>query len=331
MKKILFLTPVFFILFYSCTRLEYKKIRGFIYGTTYSITYEINTNENLINDIQDLMYKFDSSLSTYNPESVISKVNMNDPNVIPDDYFIYCFNKAKIISDKTAGSFDMTVAPIVNAWGFGFTEKTSNTDINIDSLLDFVGYQKVRLENNRIIKDDPRVMLDASAIAKGYSVDVISQFLDDRNIKNYMVEIGGEIRIKGINPERKNWQVGLDKPIENLEERELFSVISISNTSMASSGNYRQFYVENGVKYSHTINPHTGYPAKNKLLSVTVFANECLVADAYATAFMVMGLEKSISFSEKEPDLNVYLIYSDKNGEFQTYASEEIKELITDL
>lgn len=330
MEKIFRLSLVVLILF-SCTSREYKKIRGFIFGTTYSITYETYSSQDFTSDIQKLMYRFDSSLSTFNPESVISKVNNNDPDVKLDDYFLYCFNKALEISEKTNGKFDITVAPLVNAWGFGFTEKTRSADVNVDSLLNLVGYKKIKLVNNHIIKENPGIMIDASAIAKGYSVDVIADFFEIRGIKNYMVEIGGEIRIKGQNPEGKNWRVGVDKPIDNPEERKIFSVISITNTAMASSGNYRQFYVEDGIKYSHTIDPVTGYPARNKLLSSTVFAEECIVADAYATAFMVMGLDQSINLSEKEPELKVYFIYSDENGNLRTYASEEIKDLISDL
>ncbi len=330
MKKIFYLTLVVFILC-SCTSMEYKKIKGFIFGTTYSITYECQSNQDLSTDIENLMYSFDSSLSTYNPESVISKVNNNHPDVKLDEYFLYCYKKALEISEKTNGSFDITVAPLVNAWGFGFSEKVNISDINIDSLLNLVGYKKIKLVNNKIIKENPGIMLDASAIAKGYSVDVIADFLEKKGIINYMVEIGGEIRLKGQNPDKDEWRVGVDKPLENNNERKLFSVISITNTAMASSGNYRQFYIENGIKYSHTIDPVSGYPARNNLLSATVFAQECIVADAYATAFMVMGLNKSIVFSEKDPDLIVYFIYSDENGDYKTYASKELKDLISDL
>ncbi len=264
---------------------------------------------------------FNRSLSTYDNESIISRFNQNDPEVLADQYFSICFERAYEISQLTQGAFDMTVAPLVNVWGFGFTQKDSVYPELIDSLLQFTGYEKVSLSEGKLIKDDPRIMLDASAIAKGLGVDVVSDFLESKGVVNYLVEIGGELRCKGVNKKGVDWTVGIDKPIENLMERELQVVLNLTNSAMATSGNYRQFYVEDGVKYSHTIDPRSGYPVRHSLLSATVIASDCMTADAYATAFMVLGLEKTKQLVEEDPNLEAYLIYSDENDEIATWVS----------
>ncbi len=327
MIRLFRLTLVIFI-FFSCSSKEYKKIKGFIFGTIYNISWEINSNSDYSAEIQEIMLKFDSSLSTYNQSSIISGINNNNPDIEPDEYFLFCFNKAMEISKKTGGAFDITIAPLVNAWGFGYTGDKRIDLTTIDSLKDIVGYKKIKLVNNNILKENPGIKLDASAIAKGYAVDIVSEFLEKMAVENYMVEIGGELRVKGKNKEGINWRVGVDKPVADLSEREIYSVINITDISMATSGNYRQFYIEEGVKYSHTIDPFSGYPARNNLLSSTVFTVDCLSADAYATAFMVMGLEKSIKFVENEPELEAYFIYSDEIGNYKTYASKAIKNKI---
>ncbi|MFC2117855.1 FAD:protein FMN transferase [Bacteroidota bacterium] len=329
MFKLLRFVVLVFILS-SCAGKEYKKMNGFIFGTTYSITYEASVNKDFTSDIQKLLKEFDSSLSTYNPSSIISKINQNQEDVVIDEYFKYFFHKSEEISQKTDGAFDITVAPLVNAWGFGFTGEHQIDTTIISGLLKLIGFKKIKMENNTLIKEDPGIMLDGSAIAKGYSVDLVAELLERKGVVNYMVEIGGEMRVKGINPEENNWRIGIDKPVENLTQREIFSVINISNIGMATSGNYRRFFIENGIKHSHTINPFTGYPAKNRLLSSTVFSSECITADAYATAFMVLGLEESIKIVEKDPDLEAYFIYSNEKGGFEIYASEAIKDLISD-
>jgi thiamine biosynthesis lipoprotein len=282
--------------------------------------------------IDSLLKEIDSSMSTYLPISFISRINNNDSSVLVDQYFIDVFNKSIEVSEKTDGLFDVTVAPLVNSWGFGYTKKATLDNNKIDSLLQLVGYKFVKLEGNKIIKAKPEVKLDFNAIAQGYSVDVLANYLESKGIENYLVELGGELKAKG-KKEQENWKVGIDKPGEKAStERKLEAVINLNNKALATSGNYRKFYEENGQKFSHIINPKTGYPAKQNLLSATVIADDGITADAYATAFMVMGLNKSIQFLEdnKHLQLEVYFIYDD-HGTWKTYTSESLKKWITEL
>lgn len=309
---------------------KYQFDEGAIFGTFYHITYELSAEGNLHNGLLVRMNEFDHSLSTYKPQSVISRVNMNDTSVVLDHYFLTTFKRGEEISKITDGAFDMTVAPLVNAWGFGFKNKLEPELIPVDSLLEIVGYEKVRLENGKIIKDDPRIMFDASAIAKGYGVDVVADFLEQHGVVNYMVEIGGEIRSKGKNGKGRIWSVGIDKPIDDPSSlsREIQEVIQMEDGALATSGNYRQFYIKDGKKYAHTIDPRIGYPVQHSLLSSSVFAPDCISADAYATSFMVLGLEKSIEIVEKDSLLKAYFIYTDSLGNYKSYVSEKLKPLI---
>ncbi|MCB0410235.1 MAG: FAD:protein FMN transferase, partial [Flavobacteriales bacterium] len=200
--------------------------------------------------------------------------------------------------------------------------------IFIDSLLKFVDFNQVSINDSLVMKINPGTMLDFNAIAQGYSVDVLALFLEEKGIENYMVEVGGELRVKGVNKNDTLWRVGIDKPIENNRERELQAIISLENSSLATSGNYRKFYEKDGVKYSHTINPLTGYPVQHSLLSVTVIAPTCALADAYATAFMVLGLEKSKQIVENNPDLEAFFIYSNEKNEMETFATKQIRKFI---
>lgn len=308
---------------------EYKKITGFTQGTTYHITYQDRPDRELRNEIESLLHEFDLSLSTYIPESVISKVNRNEKVEI-DKYFKTVFNKGKEIYSKTNGAFDMTVAPVVNAWGFGAQKKIYVDSTIIDSLMNYVGFDKIELTDKTIVKNNPNVQLDVNAIAQGYSVDIVAQFLEKKGISNYMVEIGGEVKTKGVNPNEEIWKIGIDRPIEGsqIPGEDLQAVIKLKNRSLATSGNYRKFYERNGIKFVHTIDPTTGYPIISRLLSATVIAKDCMSADAYATAFMVMGLEKSIEFLSNQDILDAYLIYGNEEGQFETYATQGIEKAI---
>ena len=225
------------------------------------------------------------------------------------------YQAAYQVSENTDGAFDITVAPLVNAWGFGFGNQNLSSLPDLDTIMPYIGYKKIRLENNRIIKEDRRIMLDASAIAKGQGCDVIAALLEKNGIKNYMVEIGGEIACKGLNPKGEKWRIGIDKPVDDPanENPELETVLVLSDVGLATSGNYRQFYMKDGKKYAHTINPKTGRPTDHNLLSVTVIAPNCMQADAYATAFMVLGVERSLEICNQFDDMECYLIYSDKD------------------
>lgn len=303
-------------------------ISGAAQGTSYHITYLAGDYSNFRKSFDSIFKQIDLSLSTYDTGSIISRINRNEANVVVDPYFSQVFNKSIEVSERTNGLFDITVAPVINAYGFGFTKREKVTDTLIDSLLKFVGYKKVRMENRKIIKESPQVMLDFNAIAQGYTVDVLAAFLESKGISNYMVEVGGELRAKGAKLNDSSWTVGIQTPDESAQgPASLFTTLSLKNKSLATSGNYQKFYVEDGKKYTHIIDPFTGYPAKHNLLSATVIANDCMTADAYATSFMVMGLEKAKQFltANKDMGLEVFFIYDD-NGVFKNYSTKYFDE-----
>ena len=310
--------------------IPYQHNSGMVFGTTYNITYQCDSN--LHNSIIRELEKVDEALSPFNKKSVITAVN-NNHDIEVNDMFADVFLLAQKISDDTGGDFDITVAPLVNAWGFGFKNGTQPTKYNIDSLKNIIGYKKVRLEGRKVVKKDKRLMLDCSSIAKGYGSDVVARFLQKRGVKNYMVEIGGEIVTKGISPKRVPWKIGVTRPVDDSlsVSKELQSVINVTDKAMATSGNYRNFYYKNGKKYAHTIDPHTGYPVQHNILSATVIADNCATADAYATAFMVMGLEKAQKLLERHPELMAYFIYSNKDGKNKTWCSEKLKKKVAEL
>lgn len=328
--KLIFFSTASILLILGCNRgiNNTITISGAAQGTSYHITYLAGQHSNYRESFDSIFKKIDLSLSTYNTRSIISKINRNDTTVEVDEYFSDVFKKSIEVSEKTKGLFDVTVAPIINAYGFGFTKKERITNVLIDSLLRFVGYKKVRLVDNKLVKDIPQVMLDFNAIAQGYTVDVLASFLESKGISNYLVEVGGELRAKGTKLNDSSWTVGIEQPNESLtEDASLFAVINIKDKSLATSGNYKKFYVEEGKKYAHIIDPFTGYPAKHNLLSATVIADNCITADAYATSFMVMGLEKSKQFLLEHKDLNleVFFIY-DENGVSKKYISKFLEE-----
>ena len=307
----------------------YQKNADFIFGTTYHITYQCDSN--MAAGIKAELLKVDQSLSPFNDKSVITAVNQNKA-VQLDSMFLDVYNLALQISEETDGAFDITVAPLVNAWGFGFKNSTLPSPYQVDSLRQIVGYQKVSLENGHIKKKDPRIMLDCSAIAKGYGCDVIAKYLRSRGVKNFMVEIGGEIVTSGLNPDRLPWKVGVTKPSDDSlsTSHELQTVLNVTDMAMATSGNYRNFYYKGGKKYAHTIDPKTGFPVQHNILSATVIAKSCAEADAYATSFMVMGLEKAQKVMERRPELMAYIIYSDQNGENAVWYSPSLRNKIVE-
>ena len=307
--------------------LPYQQSSDFIFGTAYKIVYQ--HDKDLSKEIREELMKVDYSLSPFNEKSVITAVNQNR-DVVLDTLFLDVFTKSMEISRETDGAFDITVAPLVNAWGFGFKNETRPTPRQVDSLLQIVGYKKVRLEDNRIIKQDRRMMLDCSAIAKGYGVDVVARYLRSLGIRNFMVEIGGEVVTSGVNPQRLPWRVGVVKPSEDSlnVNNELQTILNVTDKAMATSGNYRNFYYKNGKRFAHTIDPKTGSPVQHSLLSATVLADECAVADAYATSFMVMGLERAKKLLERHPELMVYLIYDDGKDSLAVWFSPSLQDKI---
>ena len=304
------------------TTSPYQKDSGMIFGTLYNVTYQ--SDNNLKEDIETVLHRFDGSLSPFNDTSVISRINRNEP-IVPDSFFVNVFRRSQEISTQTHGAFDITVAPLVNAWGFGFKDGTFPDSLTIDSLLQFTGWQKVHLNKNKCIeKDDPRLMLDCSAVAKGYAVDVVANLLQQHGIRNFMVDIGGEVVVKGTNPSNQPWHIGINKPVDDSlsVSGELQTVLHITDAAMATSGNYRNFYYKNGKKYAHTIDPRTGFPVQHEIFSATVIAPDCMSADAYATSFMVMGLEHAIQFLKKYPGIDAYLIYTTSDGKMAVYQTK---------
>ena len=305
----------------------YQHDRGMVFGTVYHITYQ--SSKSLQKDIEAELAKVDASLSPFNERSIITAVNENRDTVV-NKMFSDVFALAMKISDSTNGAFDITVAPLVNAWGFGFKGGVMPSRHQVDSLKALVGYHKVSLTNGRVSKTDPRIMLDCSSIAKGYGCDVVAKFLSAKGIDNYMVEIGGEIVTRGISEKRLPWKIGVTKPTDDSlnVNQEIQTIINVTDKAMATSGNYRNFYYKNGRKYAHTIDPSTGYPVQHNILSSTVIADDCATADAYATAFMVMGLDKAKTILSRHPELLAYFILASDDGTNKVWFSPSMKDKI---
>lgn len=303
----------------------FQKDEGMVFGTIYHITYQSDTNYQ--KEIEAELQKVDNSLSPFNKTSIISRINRNE-KVKVDEMFSEVFQLAEKISGDTDGAFDITVAPMVNAWGFGFKTGNPPTRQTIDNLRAIVGFHTVSLQDGYVIKKNPKTMLDCSAIAKGYGTDVVARFLKKKGVQNFMVEIGGEIVVNGNNEKLQPWRIGINKPTDDSlnTSQAIQDVVSVSNIAMATSGNYRNFYYKNGKKYAHTIDPKTGYPVQHNILSATVFADDCAIADAYATSFMVLGLDGAKKILEKHPELCAYLIYSDQKGSNQIWYSPSLQK-----
>ena len=303
-------------------------LEGYAQGTTYHIQYIDVKGKNYQKKINQLLINFEKSVSTYQVNSIISKVN-NNQKVRLDSYFTTCFVKAKEIYKSTSGAFDPTVAPLVNAWGFGPQKKQEISSHLIDSLLQFVGFDLIELKENKIIKKDPRIALDFNAFAQGYSVDVVADFLRKKGVSSFIVEIGGEVYAQGKQLNDENWIIGIEEPIDNQTSGNPFkAILRLDGKAIATSGNYRRYFIENGVKYVHHIDPKTGYPTKNNLLSASVISTSCLNSDATATGLLVMGLEKAINYLKNHKELEAYLIYTDEKGNYMSYVTLGFAQLI---
>lgn len=308
--------------------MPYQHNEGMVYGTVYSVTYQYDRD--LQKEIEAELKKVDNSLSMFNKESIISRVNANE-DVELNNMFIDVFTLAQSISNETGGAFDITVAPLVNAWGFGFKGKGPQpTAAQVDSMKQYIGYQMLTLAGKKLKKEKPQIMLDCSAIAKGYGSDVVARYLKRLGISNYMVEIGGEVVTKGNSPRRVPWKIGVEKPVDDsLAVSNNYEVaLNVTDMAMATSGNYRNFYYQGDKKFAHTIDPHTGRPVQHTLLSATVLAKDCATADGYATAFMVLGIDKAKAVLERHPELMAYFIYSDAQGNYCTWYSPTMEEKI---
>lgn len=327
---------------------ELVQINGEAQGTTYSVSYW-GTKENYKQEIDSILLAFDKDMSTYRDESLINEINaFSRTDTVyafydSTKFMSVVFEVAREIWRETRGAFDPSVYPLVEAYGFGLENRQDMTQEKVDSIMETTGFTPSHIEMIEVEKDHlykvtwirkgvPSTRIDFNAIAQGYSVDLIADFLYMNDLKNYMVEIGGEVTCSGVKPDSSLWKIGIDKPLENASERKLNAVLRVENTSVATSGNYRKFYEQDGVKYSHTIDPKTGWPVQHSLLSATVMTPSCMKADAYATAFMVMGVEGTREYLENNPDANleVYLIY-DNEGEWATYLSEGMKPYLEEL
>jgi thiamine biosynthesis lipoprotein len=328
MKKVIYF--LFLISFISCENEDltsFEKMEGLAFGTTFHITMDDPEKKIKEADIDSLIHAMNRSLSTYLSNSDISKINRGDTTVVVDELFREVFKKSLRIFNETNGAFDPTIGTLVNAWGFGPGKKISHLDKKqVDSLLVYVGFDKLKFLNNRVVKEHPETYLDFNANAKGFAVDVIGRYLELQGVKNYLIEIGGEIRARGLNSSKEVWRIAIEKP--NFDgSRSFQTIIPLHNESIATSGNYRKFKIDSisGEKYAHTIDTETGYPSKSNLLSASVIGEvDCADVDGYATAFMAMGLKKSLRFLEEHSDLKALFIYTDTVGDLKIYTTENL-------
>lgn len=304
--------------------------RGQTQGTTYSISYKVPSGIDYRRDIDSILFAVDQSLSAWNPHSTLSKVNRSELDEVDDPLFIEVIGNGQRISRETFGAFDMTIGPIINAWGFGPEDRSRVDSAMVDSLLSISGYQQFRIEPSGKLVKPKGMKLDVNAIAQGYSVDLVARWLDSKGVTDYMVEIGGEIRTRGTNIEDDIWIIGIDKPSEEIQAQRYQVIINLDSASLATSGNYRKFFVdeETGIRYSHTIDPKTGYPVRDRLLSVSIVTDDCLEADAYATACMVMGLDRAKEFVTNRPGIEAYFVFSSLTGEWEVWSTDGFQTMM---
>lgn len=314
------------------------EIRGEAQGTFYSIKYLSEESTPPLNKFyfDNLFASVDSSLSIYKPYSLVNKFNNGDSILTDDPWFIQMVLQSDKVYRESNGAFDPSVVHLVNAWGFGPDSKSYGADVPIDSLLRISGWDKVGFEllpNGKMLikKKVKGIKIGFNAIAQGYTSDIIAEKLEKNNIHDYLIDAGGELRAKGFNQKGEIWKIGIDKPVALQYSREIVAVIPLENASVATSGSYRKYYEVDGVKYSHAISPKTGKPVDHSLLSVTIITDSCSLADAYATAIMIMGVEEGIDFLSKHPEIDAYLVYSDTLGELKSYNTQGIEEVLKEL
>lgn len=326
-KLFCLLILVFCCISFSCSeKKQYQYTEGAVYGTYYHVSYE--SSRDLQIEIRQEMEKVNISLSMFNSNSVIARLNSGASDST-DALFRRMFVAAGEVNRTTRGAFDITVGPLVNLWGFGFKDHAFPDSIQVDSVLPLVGMDKLSLDGEHLMKQIPGMVIDASSIAKGLGVDLVAEYLDVQGIRNYMVEIGGEVRVKGESSKKRAWRIGIDKPVDtsDVQDRELALTVGIHSGALATSGNYRNFYYHEGKKYAHTINPKTGYPVQLDILSSSIYAPTCMEADAYATAFMVIGLKAAQEIVTATPELEACFIYSE-NGEQKIWLSPGFQKII---
>ncbi len=341
------------ILLCSCSEQhDLIRLNGEAQGSTYHITYIDPKGRHLDHEIDSIFNTIDASLSTYLSSSLLSRFNKCEAVSLIDEHIKKVYLKSSAIFEQSEGAFDPTVMPLVKYWGFAGNNINPPDTVSkktVDSILKYVGFKHVRMacrsgeqiksfvDNDQpqcdgqyvLIKDNPNVAIDFNAIAQGYTVDVISEFIMRKNIKNFLVEVGGEVRAQGKNKKNIPWRIGIDKPLEQQDgDRPLQAILNLDYGAVATSGNYRKYYVKDGIKYAHTLDPFTGYPVQHSLLSATVFSKDCITADGWATAFMVIGMEKSKSVLKTHSELQAFLVYSTKEGLIRTWSSSGIKKML---
>ena len=313
----------------SCDNQPKKIIlKGLAQGSYYAITYYDEQGRNFQREVDSIFRAVDRSVNLWVDSSVICKVNRNE-EVTLDSIFVDNFRIAQEAARLSGGYFDPTISPIVAAWGFSAKTGDSITPQLIDSLKQLVDYRKVRIENGKVVKENPAMQLDFNAIAQGYTSDLIASFLDSRGIKNYLVDTGGEIMARGAKPDGKPWIVGIEKPAESWDSEQVVQTrIALCNKGLVTSGSTRKYMERNGKRYSHCIDPKTGYPVEHQLLSATVLADNSVWADALASICMVMGMERSLETVEAMDGVEAYYIFVNAEGELETFATEGFDALI---
>lgn len=305
----------------------FQHSEGVIFGTTFHATYQADSS--LTAHIFETLHAVDRSLSMFNPQSTISHINKG-LSTHTDSLFRTVFRLSTQVSQATDGAFDITVAPLVNAWGFGFKHHALPDSTQVDSLRALVGWQRVHLQGEQLLRDDPRMVIDMSAVAKGFGADQVGRMFQQMGVKNYMIEIGGEIVASGANKQGRPWRIGINKPQTDtaMVQNELQTILNLTDCAMATSGNYRNYYLHEGRKIAHTIDPKSGYPVQRSILSSTVLAPTCAMADAYATAFMVLGMERALQVLDSHPELKAYFIYTTDNDSCAVWKSAALDSLI---
>lgn len=335
MNRFLIHLAVLFLLV-SCsqsTEPTYIENTGQAQGSTYQIKYKSPEGQNFGEEIEEILRQIDLSMSTYVPSSLISQINNSDTLVQVDSLFIKVLKRSLEIAEETSGDFDPTIGPLVNLWGFGFEKVRQDvSEDTIQQVLSKVGYDSIRVDDMNVSVPE-KFTIDFNAIAQGFTVDYIADFLENHEVTNYMVEVGGEVRARGINESGNVWRIGVDKPQDEIDAQDRFQfILELENAGLATSGNYRKFWVdeETGIRYSHTIDPETGYPARNQLLSASLVAPSAMDADAYATVCMVQGLEECKELLKSKENLEGYLIYSGENNEWNTYITDGFQSYIVE-
>lgn len=320
MRK-LFFTLLVCCFLVSCNNVKKQQFMGITQGSYYSITYFDEQNRDFSRDFDSIFQEIESTLSLWDENSIIRRVNRNDTTVVLNQIFIDNFNYAIRAAEVSDGYFDPTVGPLVQAWGFHFKEGMEMTPEIVDSLKQLVGYRKIKIENGKVIKENPNMTLDFNAVAQGYTTDVIGDFLLSKNVNDFLVDVGGEILARGRKPNGDLWKVGIEKPAESKDaERIVQEIVDLDNTSIVTSGNYRKYVERGGKRYSHSLNPMTGYPSENSLLSATIIVENTAWADCLASICMVVGFEKAIEIIESSDcDVDAYFIYIDDNGEVKDF------------